>query len=144
MASARETALLALYTLLQGVSGPEVLRNADLPEDVPAGGLVILRDGKTDPEATEETLSPHTYHYQHHAEVEVYSQLGTAEERDEQIDDVQQAIGAAMAANPTLSGAVEWVEIWPPEKVIEPVEGAASITGTVFDAVLHFSTTSPI
>ena len=36
----RETILQALFTLLSSVAGPTVLRNANLPERLPAGGIV--------------------------------------------------------------------------------------------------------
>ena len=41
----RETVLQALFEQLQTIVGPKVLRNDGLPEKVPAGGLLILRDG---------------------------------------------------------------------------------------------------
>lgn len=43
----REEALGALHVVLEAVTGPTVLRNAALPERMPASGLVILRDGRT-------------------------------------------------------------------------------------------------
>jgi hypothetical protein len=43
--SIRELALQALLARLQTVGSPEVARNEVLPAKLPAGGLVILRDG---------------------------------------------------------------------------------------------------
>ncbi len=45
MPTPRETILQALLAALQTVPGATVLREEVLPERVPAGGLVILRDG---------------------------------------------------------------------------------------------------
>jgi hypothetical protein len=45
MASHREKVLSALFGRLQGVPDATVRRNEALPASVPAGGLVILRDG---------------------------------------------------------------------------------------------------
>ena len=48
--STAERLLASLHTLLSGAMPPgaKVLRNAILPEKVPAAGVVILRDGKTE------------------------------------------------------------------------------------------------
>ena len=68
----RETVLQTLFETLQTISGPRVLRNEALPEKVPAGGLLILRDGDTgEPETI---LSPLSYYWQHLASLEVFVQ----------------------------------------------------------------------
>lgn len=46
--SRTEAILEALRALIEGVPGATVDRNNVLPEKVPAGGLVILRDGDAD------------------------------------------------------------------------------------------------
>ncbi|NJO35835.1 MAG: hypothetical protein HC869_24890 [Rhodospirillales bacterium] len=68
MATKRETILQALFALLSGLSGPLVLRNANLPERVPAGSIVILRDG--DPGEPEILRSPPEYIYDHRADAD--------------------------------------------------------------------------
>jgi len=72
MPTPRETILQALLAALQTVPDATVLREDVLPERIPAGGLVILRDG--DPGAPEVTLSPLAYHYEYRAEIEVIVQ----------------------------------------------------------------------
>ena len=49
--STTERLLVSLHTLLSGAMPPgtKVLRNAILPEKVPAAGVVILRDGDPGP-----------------------------------------------------------------------------------------------
>ena len=49
--STAERLLVSLHTLLSGAMPPgaKVLRNAILPEKVPAAGVVILRDGDPGP-----------------------------------------------------------------------------------------------
>ena len=49
--STAERLLASLHTLLSGATPPgaKVLRNAILPEKVPAAGVVILRDGDPGP-----------------------------------------------------------------------------------------------
>jgi len=71
MPSTRETILAALHARLSTLPAT-VLRSEVLPERVPTGGLVILRDG--DPGKPEVTLLPLRYHYEHRAELEVVVQ----------------------------------------------------------------------
>jgi len=56
MPALRENILQALLAALQTVPDATVLRGAILPERIPPGGLLILRDG--DPGTPEVTLSP--------------------------------------------------------------------------------------
>ena len=84
MPTTRETILQTLLAALQTVPGATVLREEVLPECVPAGGLVILRDG--DPGAPEVTLSPLAYHYEHRAETEVIVQGKTPAARANAFD----------------------------------------------------------
>jgi hypothetical protein len=52
----REAILQALFARLQTIADATVLRNEALPERIPDGGLIILRDG--DPGEPETLLSP--------------------------------------------------------------------------------------
>jgi len=56
MPTPRETILQALLAALETVPGTTILREGVLPERVPLGGLVILRDGN--PGTPEVMLSP--------------------------------------------------------------------------------------
>ena len=80
-ASKAEQILDALKALLGTVPGAVVERNSVLPEKVPDGGLIILRDG--DPGEPEQALGGFggTY-YQHAVEIEVYVEEGDAAARD--------------------------------------------------------------
>ena len=70
MPSTREQVLSALFDRLQLIAGGTVKRNEALPASVPAGGLVILRDG--DPGEPDVTLNPRTEFYSHRAEIEAF------------------------------------------------------------------------
>ena len=59
MPTPRETILAALHTRISALPAT-ALRGEVLPERVPAGGLLILRDGE--PGEPEVTLSPLAYH----------------------------------------------------------------------------------
>ena len=96
-----EQVLDALKALLETVPGAVVLRNGVLPEKVPVGGLIILRDG--DQGEHEQPLGGFgSTYYQHPVEIEVYVEQGDAAARDADFDDHLQQIGAALEADPTL------------------------------------------
>src|SRR5690606_26545755 len=101
MTTKREEVLAAFYTLLTAVSGGAVvLRNAVLPEKVPAAGLLILRDGR--PGEPEVTLSPLCYHWQHRAEIEIFVRVNSGVESA--FDTISAGIGNRIATDRTLGG----------------------------------------
>ena len=125
MPTPRETILTALHARLSALPAA-ALRGDVLPERVPTGGLLILRDGE--PGEPGVTLSPLRYHYQHRAEIEAVVQ-GTA--RDADFDTLIASIGVALSADRTLGGLCDWVEAEAPRPVDLPVEGAASLKASV-------------
>jgi hypothetical protein len=89
MSTRREEVLAALLGCLQTVPDAAVKHEEPLPEKVPTGGLLILRDG--DPGEPEVLLSPLTYLWQHRAEIEVVVQKAAAE-APETLDDLLAAL----------------------------------------------------
>jgi len=142
MPTNRETILQALLAALQTVPDATVLREDVLPERVPAGGLVILRDG--DPGSPEVTLSPLAYHYEHRAEIEVITQGKTPEARATAFDTLIQTIGVALAIDRTLGGFCDWTEAQAPQSVDLPVEGAAALKAAIIPVILTYCTTDPL
>lgn len=142
MLSTRETILQALHAALQIVPTATVLRSAALPERMPSGGLLILRNG--DPGTPEVTLSPLTYHYQHRAEVEAVVEAETPADRDAAFDALVLTVGAALGLDRTLGGLCDWVEAEAPEPVDLPVEGAAGLKAAVIPVILHYATSDPL
>ena len=142
MPTTRETILQALLAVMQTVPATTVLREDVLPERVPVGGLLILRDG--DPGTPEVTLSPLAYHYEHKAEVEVIVQGKTAAVRAAAFDTLVQAIGAIIAADHTLGALCDWVEAAAPKPVDLPVEGGQALKAAVIPVVLHYSVVDPL
>ena len=139
MPTTRELVLAALHGRLLALPAL-TLRDAVLPERIPAAGLIILRDGE--PGEPEVTLSPLRYHYQHRAELEIVVQAGS--DRASAFDDLIVAIGAALEADRTLGGLCDWVEPEAPASVDLPIEGAASLKAAVITVVLHYTTSSPL
>ena len=138
MPTPRENILTALHGALQTFPAP-TLRGEVLPERVPAGGLLILRDGE--PGEPEVTLSPLRYHYQHRAEIEAVVQ---GPDRDASFDALCASIGAALAADRTLGGICDWVEAEAPRAVDLPIEGAAALKAATVTVVLHYTTADPL
>src|ERR687891_228265 len=117
-ASRAERVLEGLRAALETVSDAVVQRNSVLPEKVPDGGLIILRDG--DPGEPEQALGGFgNAYYQHAVEVEVYFEQGDAAARDAAFDALLQQIGAALEVDPTLGGLAFGLSYGRPEPAIE-------------------------
>jgi hypothetical protein len=142
MATKRETILQALFTLLSGLAGPTVMRNGNLPERIPTGGLVILRDGEPGEPAV--LLSPPEYVYEHRADADVLVDATTPVARDSIFDSIMQAIGAAVAADRTLGGLCDYAETAAPVPVDLIVEGAPGFKAATLPIILHYGTPDPL
>ena len=134
MASHREQVLSALFGRLQGVPDATVRRNEALPVSVPAGGLIILRDG--DPGEPDVTLSPRTEFYAHRAEIEAFVAQPAGGGGEALLDSLLTEIGAAFAGERSLGGLAENLTWSAPETSVLAIEGAvpnltARITVTV-------------
>jgi hypothetical protein len=139
--SKREDVLSALLALITGnAAGATVLRNEGLPTRIPAGGLVILRDG--DPGEPTVTLSPLTYIYDHLADLEIIVQNSATQETE--FDGICVAIGAKIEANRTLGGLCDWVEGLAPEPAEVITEGGEPMKAAIVAIRLTYATTSPI
>jgi hypothetical protein len=125
------------------VPGGTVDRNSALPEKIPDGRLIILRDG--DPGEPEEALGGFgSTYYQHAVEVEVYVEEGDAAARDAAFDALLQQIGTALEADPTLGGLVFGLTYGRPEPAVEAIAGAPALkTGTIL-VVLDYETETPL
>ncbi|MCE3248699.1 MAG: hypothetical protein K0R41_2524 [Geminicoccaceae bacterium] len=94
-ASKAEQVLQALEAVLETVPNVVVERNRVLPEKVPDGGLIILRDG--DPGEPEQALGGFgNAYYQHAVEIEVYIEEGDGAIRDAAFDALLQEIGVSL------------------------------------------------
>src|ERR687895_385526 len=142
-ASKAEQVLDALKTLLGTVPDAAVERNSVLPEKIPDGGLVIVRDG--DPGEPEQALGgfANTY-YQHAVEVEVYLEEGDAAARDAAFDALLQKIGAALETDPTLGGLGFGLTYRRPEPAIEAVAGAPTIKTAMLTVTVDYETDAPL
>ncbi len=142
-ASKAEQVLEAMKALLETVPGAVVERNSVLPEKVPAGGLIILREG--DPGEPEQALGGFgSAYYQHAVEVEVYVEEGDAAVRDAAFDALLQQIGTALDVDPTLGGLAFGVSYGRPEASIEAVAGAPAIKSATLTVTVDYETDAPL
>jgi len=142
MPTRREDVLTALFTRLQAIPGAAVKREEPLPEKVPAGGLVILRDG--DPGEPEVLLSPLMYMWQHRAEIEVIVQQAPADAARAALDTLLSEVGVALSADRTLGGLVDWVEWGAPQIRDLAVDGAAGLKAAAVAVTLHYASSDPL
>lgn len=134
-----EVRLSALHALLHAAVTGGVLRNELVPREIPATGLVIMRDGR--PEVVDVTM-PRTYHIDHDVEVEFYAQAASG--REAVTDARRQEAGAAIDADRTLAGLCDWVEALPIESDDLRVEGGEGIRLDTVRVTLSYATTNPL
>ena len=144
MASSKpEQVLEAIKVLFNTVPNVKIERNTAVPEKIPMGGLIVLRDG--DPGEPETALGGFGgIYYSHNIEIELYIEDGDATSRDVAFDTLVQSIGTALETDPTLGGLAFGMSYGRPEINTEAVTGAAAIkTGTIIVTV-EYETTSPL
>ncbi|MCA3365207.1 MAG: hypothetical protein INF79_06270 [Roseomonas sp.] len=134
--SLREAALTALFARLNASLAarnpvPVIRRNETVPQRLPQGGLVVLRDGESVAETP--ILSPLAFAIEHRAEIEVLAADNAL------LDALLVTIAAAVTADRMLGGAVEWAQ--PGSADIEDVEfeGAASVRAASLPVTLFFT-----
>jgi hypothetical protein len=141
--SKAEQVLEALRGLLELVPVALVQRNSVLPEKVPGGGLIIVRDG--DPGDPEQALGGFgNAYYQHAVEIEVYLEEGDAAGRDAAFDGLLQQIGAALEADATLGGLAFGLTYGRPEAAIEAVPSAPAIKSATLAVTVDYETAAPL
>lgn len=140
--STRENALQELYEVVELalrslIPNPLVLRNETVPQRIPQGGIVMVRDGETVQETA--ILSPLRWQIEHRAEIDVIVTWATPAQRSEQLDILLVAVGAAIVAKRTLNGLVEWAQPGSPELQDVEFEGAATAAAALIPVTLWFT-----
>ena len=139
MPSKIEQILTALTDRLRAVLKAKVERNTAAPEKIPAGGLIVLRDG--DPGEPEQALGGvGSVYYSHAVEIEVYVEAADAAKRDAAFDALVQKIGAAFDADPALGGLAFGMTYGRPEIDTEAVAGAPAIKSGTIETIVEYET----
>ena len=123
------------------VPGARIERNSAVPEKIPAGGLIVLRDG--DPGEPDTALGGFgCVYYSHGVEIELYVEEGDAVARDAAFDTLVQAVGAAIETDPTVGGLAFGMTYGRPEIDTEAVAGAPAIKTGIITVTVEYETTS--
>jgi hypothetical protein len=131
--SKREQVIAAIVALVAAaLPAAKVERNAAKPERIPPGGLVIVRDG--DPGEPEVLLSPLMYLYTHRIPLEIAARESGSQSREQALDAMLAAIGAAVAADRTLGGLCDFIEAEAPATA--DIEAAGALPGRWADAAI--------
>jgi hypothetical protein len=141
--SKREQVLDAIKACVAAaLPGADVKRNLAKADRIPPGGLVIIRDG--DPGEPEVLLSPLLYVYTHRIPIEVAAYETSSQPREQVLDEMLGAIGAAVAGDRTLGGLCDFIETEAP--ATNDVETAGARAGRWADAaiVAVYGTTDPL
>jgi hypothetical protein len=143
VASRREQVIEAVVALIAAaLPGAEVKRNLAKPERIPAGGLVIVRDG--DPGEPEVLLSPLTYVYAHRIPIEVAARESASQPREGALDAMLAAIGGAVEANRALGGLCDFIEVEAPATADIDATGAQTARWADAAIVASYGTHDPL
>ena len=142
MASHREQVLSALFARLQGVPDATVRRNEALPVSVPAGGLIILRDG--DPGEPDVTLNPRTEYYTHRAEIEAFVTQPVGGGGEEELDALLSWLSVKLSIDRSLGGLAENLTWSAPETSVLAIEGAAPILTARITVTIEYLVSDPL
>jgi hypothetical protein len=142
MQSMREQVLSALFGQLQAIPLAVAKRNEALPQAVPAGGLVILRDG--DPAEPDVTLNPRTEFYSHRAEIEAFVMQPVGGGGEAALDALLAEIGIVLAADRSLDGLAENLFWSAPETSVLAIEGAAPILAARIIVIIEYLVSDPL
>ena len=138
-----EQVLGAIKALLITVPNAKIERNTAVPERIPAGGLVVLRDG--DPGVPDTALGGFGgIYYSHDVGIELYVEEGDAGARDATFDTLVQAVGTALESDPTLGGLAFGMSYSRPEIDTEAVIGAPAIKHGILTVAVEYETDSPL
>jgi hypothetical protein len=142
MPSVREQVLSALFDRLQLIAGGTVKRNEALPASVPAGGLVILRDG--DPGEPDVTLNPRSEFFSYRAEIEAFVTRPAGGGGETALDALLSGIGTALAGDRSLGGLAENLTWSAPETSVLAIEGAAPILTARIAVSIEYLVSDPL
>jgi hypothetical protein len=112
--------------------------SASVPEIIPEGGLVLALP--SEPEEAGVDLSPPAYQWRNAIPVDVTAPGGAA---GEMLDAMLGAIGAAVAADPTLGGLCHWTDTTAPT-LADRTESGVTINWAEISIVPEYATSRPL
>ncbi|CAO4138000.1 hypothetical protein [Methylorubrum extorquens] len=143
MPSKREQVIEAVAALVKAALPKAThYRNEVKQRTIPANGYVNVDDG--DPGDPEVTLNPTTWIYEHELPVEVAANAYGTKTAEQRLDVMLQAIGTAVAADRTLGGLCDYLQV--SAAATEPLtaEGAKVSRLAVVGITAVYGTTDPL
>lgn len=144
--SARQQILDAIKALVEaslpGVAVIGLDEEAAFPQRIPDGGLLIIREGRPELQATD--LSPLIYHYRFAVPIEAASHATATLSAAAALDAMLGIVGAAVEADRTLGGLCDWIEPGAPSVDDIAVVGAKPAKGADFELIVEFGTENPL
>lgn len=138
----QEVAAAIEALVVAALPGSDVARNRLKPIEIPAGGSVDLTDGE--PGEPELDLSPLRYNYAHAFPLFFAAPETASLTAVEALDAMHVAVGAAVEADRTLGGLVDFLETVAPQIEVNETAGAASTAQSEAAIVAHYATSSPL
>lgn len=143
MPSKREQVIEAVAALVkEALPKATHYRNEVKQRTIPANGYVNVDDG--DPGDPEVTLNPTTWIYEHELPVEVAANATRTVPAETRLDTMLQAIGAAVAADRTLGGLCDYLQVGAASTEPLTAEGAAVSRLAVVAITAVYGTTDPL
>ena len=144
--SARLDVLAAVKALIAAACPQATVRGLDAdaakPERIPAGGMVVVREGDPGPATLD--LSPLTYNYDHAIPLELSASGDATHSPPQAIDAMLVAIGTALAADRTLGGLVFWLDADAPQVSDITADGAPVAAGADLVLTASYATSNPL
>lgn len=139
-----ETVLSALGARIEAALPPGAVfqRAGTLPVRIPPAGVAVLRDG--DPGEPERLFSPPVWYFEHMAELDLVVEGGAAAARAAALEALREAVAAALAADRSLGGLVDWCEPVAVRSVELPVEGGDGLRGLEVRILLAYAAPDPL
>lgn len=143
MPSKREQVIEAVAALVKAALPKAAhYRNEVKQRTIPANGYVNVDDG--DPGEPEVTLNPTTWIYEHELPVEVAANATRTVTAETRLDTMLQAIGTAVAADRTLGGLCDYLQVGAASTEPLTAEGAPVSRLAVVAIVAVYGTTDPL
>lgn len=141
MASRRETILEALFAAVSAIPSVHAVRNEVTVQDLDAEPVILaLMDGG--PEA-EQIVAGGSHEFTHVAEIDIAIADAGTPARDAEFDRVATAIDTTLAADRTLGGLADYLEVRPPQNVSpERVLGAESVKHATIPVAIWYTAAS--
>lgn len=127
--------ILSAFTTQLATSDVSVERNIALPISIPAGGLIIVRDGDAGEPTTYIGRPRPIEQFEHTLDVEIYVQLP---DDIEDLYGIIDKIGDALRANPSLGGLVQSILIKSPNVEAIQQEGGSVVLAALLPITLSY------